>query len=227
MSRRLCRALGFLFLISLFQPLAFAMAGEAAAVLAHCGPASGDTVSKPSNGPQERILTYNDIALRFEPYGGDWSFFQATQSGVPLSQAAAIQRLPCLGDALEEVLAQPATPGPSETSTNSTGTPHTDTGIRDDVFIALAILLVLGIVFFAIRPYTKSTPVARASSETPRAPTRRPSAVGISSRSRKAIDSLSDNSRTPTQTPPADAHDEQDRTAKDPEMPPEDHSAPS
>jgi hypothetical protein len=88
---------------------AFALPGEANAVLQHCGqPSAQDQQLSPVTGQMQRSFTYNDVVLRFEPAEGGWSFTNAWNGHRPLSRSALEARMPCFRDAVQQIAAAPA-----------------------------------------------------------------------------------------------------------------------
>jgi hypothetical protein len=173
---------------------ASAWAGEAALVLAHCGPPTRDEIAAPANGAQSRTITYGDIALTFQPLHDDWAFSSVSEEKIPLTQAEAIKRLPCLGDALEEAAANPGYAS-NETGAASEGPAAQPTKTRNAIFLWVIGAILAGVIFFAIRPYANSVPIRQPSAKRPRAPKRRPSASGIPVRPRKPADPPTSSAR--------------------------------
>jgi hypothetical protein len=174
------------FLVCVSSGSTSALAGDASAVLSRCGPASDDSVQKTTYAPQQRILTYSGLALQFQVDHEDWTFVEASRDGVPITRADAVQSLPCLGDALQEVRAR--RDAPRTASTDLLNASRARTAARNRIFVWTTSFLLLGGMFLVIRPYTKSVPRTSPSAEKPRSPSRRPNSEGISTRPRRPAD---------------------------------------
>jgi len=111
----------FTVLASALTPLsvstAFALPGEAKAVIAHCGqPTTQLQGVSPVTGLSQRDLTYSGTILHFEPMEDGWSFTTAWKGHLPVSRAKLETEMPCFRDAMQEVAAHPA-PIPDPTIT--------------------------------------------------------------------------------------------------------------
>jgi hypothetical protein len=177
MNLRTARALCVSFFLSVLPVSAFALAGDAAAILAHCGPPSSDQVIHQDTPQMERVIAYSDIELVFASSNNDWSFTHATRASMPLPQDALFASMHCVSDALEEISAAP--PQLEATVNQPSAETASASAAREKVFVAVAIVVLLGVLFFAIRPYTRSEVARPATTVAPRAPQRRPSATGI------------------------------------------------
>jgi hypothetical protein len=88
---------------------AFALPGEAKAVIAHCGqPTTQFQGVSPVTGLTQRDLTYTGTILHFEPMEDGWSFTTAWKGHLPVSRAKLETEMPCFRDAMQEVAARPA-----------------------------------------------------------------------------------------------------------------------
>jgi len=87
---------------------AFALPGEAKAVIKHCGQPTGENqATSQVTGLMQRDLTYTNVTLHFEPSEGGWSFTTAWSGHRPLTRSELESRMPCFRDALQEVAAAP------------------------------------------------------------------------------------------------------------------------
>ena len=87
---------------------AFALPGEASAVIAHCGqPTAENRDTSPVTGHLQRDLYYGDTILHFEPMEGGWSFTTAWSGHLPVSRAGMEHKMPCFRDAMNEAASFP------------------------------------------------------------------------------------------------------------------------
>jgi len=97
------KAVTALFLAVVFSSPAFALPGEAAAVVAHCGqPTAENRDTSPITGHLQRDLYYADTIMHFEPMAGGWSFTTAWEGHLPISRAGLERQMPCFRDAMNE-----------------------------------------------------------------------------------------------------------------------------
>lgn len=172
-ARTLCLSL----FLSVLPASAFALAGDASAILAHCGPPSSDKILHQNTPQMERVISYSDTELLFASSNNDWSFTHAMRAGMPLAQDALFASMHCVSDALEEVSAAP--PQSAVTVTQPANGTSSATDTHERIFLWVAVLVFCGVLFFAIRPYTRSEAVKPSTQRSPRAPQRRPSTTGI------------------------------------------------
>jgi hypothetical protein len=151
-----------LILTPLLATTAFALPGEAVAVIAHCGqPTTESQEVSPVTGLTQRDLTYNNVILHFESMEGGWSFTTAWKGHLPVSRTKLETEMPCFRDAMHEVAARPTkTPDPTIAADHSVP----QVGIHfGPVFLWLIFgLAVILVVFLALpttrRRYTKARP---------------------------------------------------------------------
>jgi len=95
-------------LLSLSTP-AFALPGEAAAVIQHCGaPKAEEQVTSQVTSRLERNLYYaDDLILHFQPSENGWSFTTAWHGHLPMTRDQLEARMPCFKTAMEQAAAQP------------------------------------------------------------------------------------------------------------------------
>lgn len=177
MNVRAARTLFVSLFLCLLAVPSFAIAGDAAAILAHCGPPSDDQILHPDSQKMSRVISYSDTQLFFSAENNDWSFTHATRASLPLPQDQLFASMHCVSDALEERAAAPPQMDNAVSPAIAAATSSEDAHER--IFMILAILVLAGVLFFAIRPYMKSEVAKPPTPVAPRAPQRRPSAVGI------------------------------------------------
>jgi hypothetical protein len=139
---------------------AFALPGEASAVLAHCGSPASDYQSTSQVTEQvERNLTYGNVILHFERSGGGWSYLSAWDGHTPISKQHVSSLMPCFSDALEEVAANPATVAdPTLAADQATPTP----GIKfNRAFLILIFVLAAILIVTVALPATRRRRVGR------------------------------------------------------------------
>ncbi|MES2390224.1 MAG: hypothetical protein V4555_01185 [Acidobacteriota bacterium] len=108
--------------LSLVTLPAFALPGEASAVLEQCGaPTSQSSNVLPTNSRDERTLTYGNLTMHFEPLQGRWSFTNAFRGEESVSRSQLAAQMPCFHKALGEAAAQPVFGTSSLTSATSPG----------------------------------------------------------------------------------------------------------
>lgn len=148
----------FTLLASALTPLAavsaFALPGEANAVIAHCGQPTSDSQGvSPVTGLSQRDLIYAGTILHFEPMESGWSFTTAWKGHTPVSRTKLETEMPCLSDALKEVAARPVqVADPTITADKTVQQPgiHFGTG-----FLWLIFLLAVILVVFVALPSTR------------------------------------------------------------------------
>jgi hypothetical protein len=110
MFTRFCHWLPACLLVFALAPRAWAVPGEAAAVLRECGPPSADQqVISPVTSQLERDLTYsnNDLILHFQPINGAWSFTTAWWGHLPATRNEVEKQFPCFRKAMEDAANAP------------------------------------------------------------------------------------------------------------------------
>jgi hypothetical protein len=174
----------FALIAVLFSPLsAFALPGDAAAVLSHCGaPTSDYQTTSPVTGKAERNITYGDTILHFEPSEGGWSFMSAWKGHLPQSRDKVMARMPCFSDALEESAAKPVAVADPTIAQDKDVAPI---GIQfGTLFLWLIFAMIAVIIIFALMPYSRRRQVKTL----PIQPRRRPNVTGAPFRPRRPTD---------------------------------------
>ena len=141
---------------------AFALPGEAAAVIRHCGEPHAErfATSEVTNKPQ-RDLIYNAVILHFEPLEGGWSFTTAWKGHFPMTRGELEKSLPCFRAAMQEVAAAPQpvidptiagqTLATAPMSASTFGIPH----------LWLIVVLVVATLIIVLLPRRRKEPVNR------------------------------------------------------------------
>jgi len=156
---------------------AFALPGEATAVIKHCGQPTGENqATSQVTGLMQRDLTYTNVTLHFEPEEGGWSFTTAWAGHLPLSRSELEARMPCFRDALQEVAAAPALVIDPTTAGQglAPGTSSSTFGIS---FLWVIAGLALILLFFVAIPSNRRRAKRKLTME--ERPYRRPIVVGI------------------------------------------------
>jgi len=88
---------------------AFALPGEAAAVLQHCGaPKAEEQMTSPVTNRLERNLYYgNDTIMHFQPSENGWSFTTGWMGHIPVTRDMLAARMPCFRDAMQQAATAP------------------------------------------------------------------------------------------------------------------------
>jgi len=164
---------------------AFALPGEATAVIKHCGQPTGENqATSQVTGLMQRDLTYTDVTLHFKPSEGGWSFTTAWSGHRPLSRSELEGRMPCFRDALEEVAAAPQLVIDPTTAGQGL-TPGTSSSTFGISFLWLIAGLGLILLFFIAIPSTRRRVRRKLTME--ERPYRRPIVIGIPFLNRKRI----------------------------------------
>jgi hypothetical protein len=99
------------FLLSLSAIPAFALPGEAAAVIRTCGlPQSENIATSEVTNRLQRDLTYGETTLHFIPDGAGWSFTTAWSGHLPISRSRLESIMPCFDEAMAQAATQPFSP---------------------------------------------------------------------------------------------------------------------
>ena len=172
----------FLLLAFVLAPItAYALPGDADAVIRHCGKPTAEYMgTSPVTGGVQRELSYNEVTLRFLPMGSGWSFTTALNGRLPVSRDLVEAQMPCLRDALAEVAAAgvEATPG-LQAGNEATG--KAGSGVP---FVWLLFGLGGVLVVFLVVPATKRKVQKSVSMPIASRPYRKPQVVGVPFRRR-------------------------------------------
>jgi len=156
---------------------AFALPGEAAAVIQHCGPPTGENqATSQVTGLMQRDLTYSNVTLHFEPMEGGWSFTSAWSGHLPISRTELEARMPCFRDALQEVAAAPAL-AIDPTTAGQGLTPGASSSTFGISFLWLIAGLAIILVLFVAMPSKRRRAKRKLTLE--ERPYRRPIVIGI------------------------------------------------
>jgi len=133
---------------------AFALPGDAAAVMQHCGaPKSEEQMTSPVTNRLERNLYYaDDVILHFQPSENGWSFTSAWDKHFPMTREMLEARMPCFRNAMKEAESQPLPyidPSIAQQTTMQPVDPSTF-GIAN--FWLIAGLIVILALFFILVP---------------------------------------------------------------------------
>ena len=131
---------------------AYALPGEANAVVRHCGTPTGSSQETSQvTGQMQRTLIYNDVMLHFQPLEGGWSFTTGWHKHLPISRSELENRMPCFRDAMEEVAAAPQQVVDPSIASQSI-VPHASATTFGSSFLWLIGALVLTIILFIAIP---------------------------------------------------------------------------
>jgi hypothetical protein len=172
----------FLLLMFVLAPMAaYALPGDADAVIRHCGrPSTEDMGTSPVTGGVQRELSYNELTLRFLPMGSGWSFATALNGQVPVSQGSVEAQLPCFRVALAEV----ATAGVDAIPTLRAGTETMGKTGYGVPFMWLLFGVGGILVVFLVLPTTRRRVQKQVSMPMETRPYRKPQVVGVPFRRR-------------------------------------------
>jgi hypothetical protein len=181
----------FAILASVLTPLAvtsaFALPGEATAVIAHCGQPTADSQGySPVTGLAQRDLIYSGTILHFEPMENGWSFTTAWKGHLPVSRKKLETEMPCFRDAIQDVSAHPAQiADPTITADKTVQQPgiHFGTG-----FLWLIFFLAVILVIFVALPSTRR----RVGRRVPVMERRKPQLASMRFRRKRSTENPSD-----------------------------------
>ncbi|SEG17475.1 hypothetical protein SAMN05421819_2061 [Bryocella elongata] len=106
------------------------VAGDAAAVIQHCGPPSSDSSTyDPTTRRMQRVLLYDHagMLLRFQPAGASWSFTSGTLDGQVASLHTLESAFQCMRDGM----------GHGSVAASSSPNPQATFGPQDDGLLSL------------------------------------------------------------------------------------------
>ncbi len=160
---------------------AYALPGDADAVLRHCGKPTAEYIgTSPVTGGVQRELSYNDVTLRFLPMGSGWSFTTALNGRLPVSRDLVEAQMPCFRVALAEVAAA----GVEAASGLQTGTLATGKVGSGVAFVWLLFGLGGVLVVFLVLPATRRRVQKPVTMPMESRPYRKPQVVGVPFRRR-------------------------------------------
>jgi hypothetical protein len=162
---------------------AFAAAGDATAVLSHCGTPTNDyATTSVVTGQAERNIVYGNVILHFDPTGGGWNYLSAWDGHTPISKAHVSRLMPCFSDALTEAAAAQITPLDPTIASDQAVAP---VGIRFNRAFLILMFVLFGILIISVAIPATRRRRRRATLPITARPYRTPRVTGLRFRRRK------------------------------------------